>query len=33
VQVTTLVGQVFSFGVHLTSAAGSRHRVSWRLTN
>ena len=33
VQVTTLVGQVLSFGVHLSSAAGSRHRVSWRLTN
>jgi type IV pilus assembly protein PilY1 len=33
VQVTTQTGQVFSFGVHLTSAAGSRHRVSWRLFN
>ena len=33
VQVTTMIGQVFSFGVHLSSAAGSRHRVSWRLMN
>ena len=33
IQVTTLTGKVFSFGVHLTGAAGSRHRVSWRLLN
>ena len=33
VQVTTLRGQVYSFGVRLLSAAGSRHRVSWRLLN
>jgi len=33
VQVTTQIGQVFSFGVRLSSAAGNRHRVSWRLAN
>ena len=33
VQVTTLTGQVYSFGARLSSAAGSRHRVSWRLMN
>jgi type IV pilus assembly protein PilY1 len=33
VQVTTLTGQVYSFGVHLSSAAGTRHRVSWRWLN
>ena len=30
VQVTTLTGQVYSFGANLSSAAGTRHRVSWR---
>lgn len=33
VQVTTQRGQVFTFGIRLTSAVGSRHRVSWRLLN
>ena len=33
VQVTTLKGQVFSFGVKLAGAAAAKHRVSWRLLN
>ncbi len=33
VQVTTQRGRVFTFGIRLTSAAGNRHRVSWRLYN
>jgi hypothetical protein len=30
---TTLLGQVYSFNVNLSTAAGARHRVSWRLVN
>ena len=30
---TTLRGQVYSFDVNLSTAAGTRHRVSWRLVN
>jgi len=33
VQVTTLKGQVFSFGVKLAGAGTAKHRVSWRLLN
>ncbi len=33
VQVTTQRGQVFTFGIRMSSAAGNRHRVSWRLYN
>ena len=33
VQVTTMKGQVFSFGVKLAGAAAAKHRVSWRLLN
>ena len=33
VQVTTMKGQVFSFGVKLTGAPSPKHRVSWRLLN
>jgi type IV pilus assembly protein PilY1 len=33
VQVTTMKGQVFSFGVNLVGAANLKHRVSWRLLN
>jgi type IV pilus assembly protein PilY1 len=32
-QVTTMKGQVFSFGVKLAGGAASKHRVSWRLLN
>jgi type IV pilus assembly protein PilY1 len=32
-QVTTMSGQVFSFGVKLAGAANLKHRVSWRLLN
>jgi type IV pilus assembly protein PilY1 len=31
VQVTTMKGQVFSFGIKLAGASSARHRVSWRL--
>jgi hypothetical protein len=30
-QVTTMKGQVFSFGVKLAGAPTPKHRVSWRL--
>ena len=33
VQVTTMKGQVFSFGVKLAGAPSPKHRVSWRLLN
>jgi len=33
VQVTTMKGQVFSFGVKLPPSANNKHRVSWRLLN
>lgn len=33
VLATTLRGQVYSFGVKLSSNAGTKHRVSWRLVN
>jgi type IV pilus assembly protein PilY1 len=33
VQVTTMKGQVFSFGVKLPPSATLKHRVSWRLLN
>ena len=33
VQVTTMKGQVFSFGVKLTGGSSPKHRVSWRLLN
>ena len=33
VQVTTMKGQVFSFGVNLAGGTASKHRVSWRLLN
>ena len=33
VQVTTMKGQVFSFGVRLASGSSLKHRVSWRLIN
>ncbi|MEO8303410.1 MAG: PilC/PilY family type IV pilus protein [Betaproteobacteria bacterium] len=33
VQVTTMKGQVFSFGVKLATSANLKHRVSWRLLN
>jgi type IV pilus assembly protein PilY1 len=33
VQVTTMKGQVFSFGVRLSGTPNLRHRVSWRLLN
>ena len=33
VQVTTMKGQVFTFGVKLAGAANLKHRVSWRLLN
>ncbi|HET7097659.1 MAG TPA: PilC/PilY family type IV pilus protein, partial [Casimicrobiaceae bacterium] len=33
VQVTTMKGQVLSFGVKLAAGANLRHRVSWRLLN
>jgi type IV pilus assembly protein PilY1 len=32
-QVTTMKGQVYSFGVNLSAAAAAKHRVSWRLLN
>ena len=32
-QVTTMKGQVFSFGVKLAGSPALRHRVSWRLLN
>jgi len=33
VLATTLRGQVYSFGVNLSTTAGTKHRVSWRLVN
>ena len=33
VQVTTMKGQVFSFGVKLAGTSTLKHRVSWRLLN
>jgi hypothetical protein len=33
VQVTTMKGQVFSFGVNLPIPVNNKHRVSWRLLN
>ena len=33
VQVTTMKGQVLSFGVKLAGGANTKHRVSWRLLN
>ena len=33
VQVTTMKGQVFSFGVKLAGGLTLKHRVSWRLLN
>ena len=30
---TTLRGQVYSFGVNLSTTTGKKHRVSWRLVN
>ena len=33
VQVTTMAGQVFSFGVKINIPSNLRHRVSWRLLN
>ncbi len=33
VQVTTMKGQVFSFGVKLAGGKTLKHRVSWRLLN
>jgi type IV pilus assembly protein PilY1 len=32
-QVTTMRGQVFSFGINLAGAGTPKHRVSWRLLN
>ena len=32
-QVTTMTGQVVSFGIKLAAAVNNRHRVSWRLLN
>ena len=31
--VTTMKGEVFSFGIRLTGASSPKHRVSWRLLN
>ncbi len=33
VQVTTMKGQVFSFGVRLAGGSSPKHRLSWRLLN
>jgi hypothetical protein len=33
VLATTLRGQVYGFGVNLSTTAGTKHRVSWRLVN
>jgi hypothetical protein len=33
IQVTTMRGQVFSFGVQIPGGSSPKHRVSWRLLN
>ena len=33
IMATTLTGGVYSFGVNLSTTAGTKHRVSWRLVN
>jgi hypothetical protein len=31
--ITTMTGQVYTYGIVVPGAAGTRHRVSWRLLN